>query len=104
MTFALAAEPSTPSLKAATGMSSSTRRAWRSTHSDSIASRPSTPRVSCTETAVSTDNGWQPRLASVSRSACRPAPPVGSEAAKARTIGGVEDMRGSQEQASSRLL
>ena len=39
-------------------------------------------------TAVTTDNGWQPMLASVIMSACRPAPPLGSVAANASTIGG----------------
>ena len=38
--------------------------------------------------AVITDNGWHPILAMVSRSACKPAPPVGSLAAKESTIGG----------------
>lgn len=45
--------------------------------------------VSCTVIAVTTDNGWHPKLASVSRSACIPAPPLGSLAAKLKTIGGV---------------
>ena len=44
--------------------------------------------VSCTVSAVTTDSGWQPMLASVRRSACRPAPPDGSEAANVSTIGG----------------
>jgi rubredoxin len=44
--------------------------------------------VSCTVSAVITESGWQPMLPSVRRSAWMPAPPVGSEAAKARTIGG----------------
>ena len=49
---------------------------------------PSTPRVSCTVIAVTTDSGWQPMLANVRMSACRPAPPVGSDAANVSTIGG----------------
>jgi hypothetical protein len=48
--------------------------------------------VSCAVIAVSTESGWQPRLAMLSRSACNPAPPVGSDAAKARTIGGDDDI------------
>jgi len=47
------------------------------------------PAVSCTVRAEITDRGWQPMLASVSRSAWIPAPPVGSEAAKLSTSGGV---------------
>ena len=38
--------------------------------------------------AVTTDSGWQPMLASVSRSACIPVAPDGSEAAKVSTTGG----------------
>ena len=49
----------------------------------------STPVVSWTVIAVTTDSGWQPMLASVRMSACSPAPPLGSVAAKTRTIGGV---------------
>jgi hypothetical protein len=45
--------------------------------------------VSCTVIAVMTDSGWQPMLASVSRSAWMPAPPVGSDAEKQSTSGGV---------------
>ena len=41
-----------------------------------------TPTVSCTVMAVSAVSGWQPRLASVSRSAWTPAPDDGSLAAK----------------------
>ena len=37
---------------------------------------------------MTTANGWQPRAHSVSRSACRPAPLVGSVAANVSTIGG----------------
>ena len=48
----------------------------------------STPRVSCTVIAVTTDNGWQPMLANVRMSACRPAPPEGSDAANVSTMGG----------------
>src|SRR6478672_4801011 len=81
--------PSTPSLNASTGMSSSSWRAWSATHSESIASTLATPSVSCTVIAVITDSGWQPMLASVSRSACSPAPPDGSEPAKVSTMGGV---------------
>src|SRR5579862_3701465 len=80
--------PRTPILNASTGMSSSSERAWSATQSASIASIASTPIVSCTVSAVITDSGWQPRLERVSRSACTPAPPDGSDAAKARTIGG----------------
>src|SRR3989441_3117870 len=83
--------PSTPILMASTGMSSSTQRAWSATQSESIASTPSTPAVSCTVSAVTTEGGWQPMLASVSRSACSPAPLVGSDAANVRTIGGNAD-------------
>ena len=79
--------PSTPILNASTGMSSSRQRAWSATHSASSASMPSTPRVSCTVIAVTTDSGWQPMLASVKRSACRPAPPDGSDAANVSTMG-----------------
>ena len=64
--------PSTPILNASTGMSSSSARAWSATQSASIASMPSTPVVSCTVSAVITDNGWQPMLASVRMSACMP--------------------------------
>jgi hypothetical protein len=49
---------------------------------------PSTPRVSCTVIAVTTDSGWQPMLANVRMSACSPAPPVGSDAANVSTMGG----------------
>ena len=49
---------------------------------------PSTPSESCTVIAVITDSGWQPMLASVRRSACMPAPPEGSDAAKVSTSGG----------------
>ena len=49
---------------------------------------PSTPRVSCTVIAVTTDSGWQPMLANVRMSACRPAPPEGSDAANVITMGG----------------
>ena len=87
-------DPSTPSLNAATGMSSRSFLAWSTTQSLSIASKSSTPRVSWTVRAVTTERGWQPMLASVRRSACRPAPPVGSEAAKVSTIGGREGMEG----------
>ena len=80
--------PSTPILNASTGMSSSRQRAWSATQSASIGSTPSTPSVSCTVIAVITDSGWQPMLASVSMSACMPAPPEGSDAAKVRTSGG----------------
>jgi len=45
--------------------------------------------VSCTVMAVITDSGWQPMLASVRISACRPAPPEGSPAEKASTMRGV---------------
>jgi hypothetical protein len=83
------APPSMPSLNAATGTSSSSMRAWSATHSASIARISSTPAVSCTVMAVITDSGWQPMLASVSRSAWMPAPPVGSDAAKLSTSGGV---------------
>ncbi len=58
------------------------------THSASSAWTPSTPIVSCTVIAVTTDSGWQPMLASVRMSACKPAPPDGSVAAKVRTRGG----------------
>jgi len=44
--------------------------------------------VSCTVMAVITDNGWQPMLASVKMSACKPAPPDGSVAANVSTAGG----------------
>jgi hypothetical protein len=47
-----------------------------------------TPTVSWTVSAVITDNGWQPNADKVIRSACIPAPPDGSLAAKVRTIGG----------------
>src|SRR5262245_48797938 len=80
--------PITPILIASTGTSSSRQRAWSATQSASIASTPSTPAVSCTVSAVTTDSGWQPMLATVSRSACSPAPPDGSEAANESTIGG----------------
>jgi len=49
---------------------------------------PSTPRVSCTVIAVTTDKGWQPMLANVRMSACSPAPPEGSDAANVSTMGG----------------
>jgi hypothetical protein len=80
--------PSMPSLNAATGMSSSRARAWSATQSASSGRTPSTPAVSCTVIAVTTESGWQPRLARVKMSACSPAPPVGSEAANVSTIGG----------------
>jgi len=64
-------------------------RAWSITHSESITRISSTPAVSCTVNAVMTDSGWHPMLASVSRSAWIPAPPVGSDAAKLSTSGGV---------------
>ncbi len=80
--------PTMPTLNAATGMSSSTQRAWSATHSASSAITSSTPMVSWIVTAVTTDKGWQPMLASVSMSACKPAPPLGSVAANASTIGG----------------
>ena len=85
-------EPSTPSLKAAMGMSSRSFLAWSITQSLSIASTSSTPRVSWTVSAVTTESGWHPMLASVRRSACSPAPPVGSEAANVSTMGGREGM------------
>ena len=44
-------------------------------------------------TAVTTDSGWQPMLDNVMMSACSPAPPLGSVAAKTRTMGGRSDMR-----------
>ena len=47
--------PNTPILNASTGMSSSRQRAWSATHSASIAWIASTPRVSCTVIAVTTD-------------------------------------------------
>ena len=47
------------------------------------------PFCSCTVIPVTTDRGWQPSAARVSTSACSPAPPVGSVAAKVRTIGGM---------------
>ena len=40
--------------------------------------------------AVITESAWHPIDDIVSKSACIPAPPVGSVAAKARTIGGGE--------------
>ena len=80
--------PSTPSLNASTGMSSSSWRAWSATQSASIGSTLSTPSVSCTVSAVITDSGWQPMLASVRRSACMPAPPDGSDALNVSTMGG----------------
>ena len=83
--------PSAPILNASTGMSSSRQRAWSATQSASIGSTPSTPVVSCTVSAVTTESGWQPMLASVSRSACMPAPPDGSEAANVSTTGGDRD-------------
>ena len=85
---AFSADPTTPTLNAATLVSASRRLACRRTRSAASVSRCSTPLVSCTVSAVTTESGWQPRAASVSKSACRPAPPVGSEAAKVRTIGG----------------
>src|SRR6266513_144192 len=85
-------DPNTPSLKAATRMSSSRCLAWPATQSASTARMPSTPRVSCTVSAVTTESGWHPMPASVKRSACSPAPPVGSDAAKVSTIGGEWDM------------
>jgi len=42
--------------------------------------------------AVTTDNGWQPMLEMVNRSACKPAPPLGSDAAKVITNGNDSDM------------
>jgi len=92
MARAFSAEPSTPSLKASTAMSSSRRRACSATDAASSARRRDTPRVSCTVNPVSTDSGWQPRAAMVSTSACSPAPPVGSEAAKVSTTGSADDM------------
>src|SRR5436190_19099497 len=90
--------PTIPTLNATTGISSSTRRAWSTTHSGSTACRFSTPAVSCTVIAVITESAWQPIAASVSRSACTPAPPVGSAAENASTIGGrVEEDMGSEE-------
>ena len=84
--------PSSPILNTATGMSSSTQRAWSATHSASSGNTSSTPTVSCTVTAVTTDSAWQPMLESVRMSACRPAPPLGSVAANVSTIGGDWDM------------
>ena len=49
-------EPSKPILKAATCMSSSTRRAWSMTHSGSMARMSSTPAVSWAVMAVITDS------------------------------------------------
>jgi hypothetical protein len=50
--------------------------------------------VSCAVSAVSTDSGWQPRLAMREQVRLQsPRQPVGSDAAKARTIGGDDDMR-----------
>ena len=43
-------------------------------------------------TAGPSDNGWQPMLEMVSRSACKPAPPLGSVAAKLITNGKDSDM------------
>ncbi len=40
-----------------------------------------------------TDSGWQPMLESVMMSACRPAPPLGSDAAKTSTMGGRSGIR-----------
>ena len=48
----------------------------------------STPDESWTVTAVTTESAWQPKLVNVSTSAWMPAPPVGSVAAKVRTMGG----------------
>jgi len=59
------------------------------TQSESMAMTPSTPAVSWTVIAVTTDRGWQPRADSVRMSACRPAPLVGSVAANASTMGGM---------------
>ena len=87
-------EASTPTLKATTGMSSRMQRAWSATQSGSSARKPSTPAVSCTVMAVTTESGWHPMLASVRMSACRPAPEVGSVAAKVRTAGGTGDWAG----------
>jgi hypothetical protein len=80
-------------LNAATGISSSTQRAWSATQSASIGLTSSTPMVSWTVIAVTTDSGWQPMLESVMMSDCRPAPPLGSVAANTRTMGGRSAMR-----------
>ena len=88
MAAMLSTLPNTPILNASTGMSSSRQRAWSATHSASSAWIASTPRVSCTVIAVTTDKGWQPMLANVRMSACRPAPPEGSDAANVSTMGG----------------
>jgi len=42
--------------------------------------------------AVITDSAWQPMLDNVRMSACKPAPPLGSLAAKDSTIGGDWDI------------
>jgi hypothetical protein len=39
--------------------------------------------------AVTTESGWQPMLARVRISACRPAPLLGSVAANVMTVGGI---------------
>jgi len=87
MTAAISTLPSIPSFRAATGMSSSTLRAWSATQMGSRGRKSSTPTVSWTVMVVTTDRGWQPRLVRVRMSACSPAPPVGSLPAKVRTMG-----------------
>ena len=54
---------SAPTLKAATGMSSSSTRAWSTTQSASISCMSSTRAVSAISSAVMTDRPWQPSAA-----------------------------------------
>src|SRR5688572_12376799 len=68
-------------------MSSRMQRAWSATQSGSSGKKDSTPAVSWTVIAVTTESGWHPMLASASKSACKPAPLVGSVAAKVSTAG-----------------
>ena len=88
MAWALSLEPTAPTLIAATGMSCSTARAWSSTHSSSITSASSTPRVSCTATAVTAQARWHPIAAQVTASASTPPAPVGSDTENDNTAGG----------------
>lgn len=78
-----------PTLKAATGMSSSSTRAWSATQSASMSCMSSILAVSPMAIAVTTDRPWQPIAAKEARSACMPTAPTGSVRLMLRTRGEV---------------
>src|SRR5574344_3100334 len=85
MLLRLAVEPANPSLMAATGMSSSTVRAWSVTRSSSRAVWLNTRLVSLTYTPHATATGCAPTLAMVTISTPKPQPPQGSRALRVMT-------------------